>query len=372
MRKIIILLFCTSLLKIHAQIFTQSSTNGAITITPNGLRGNGNNSNNTLNVSLGMNSLFSNSTGNENTAIGGNALSSSVNGFENTAIGSKSMQFLTGTAHYNTAIGAGSMAENPLSVDGNTGVGRWALNKIQTGCCNTAVGEGALSGDISGASNVAIGSWALNSLAGGSDNTAVGVGALYISEGSMNTALGRNALSSNTIGSLNVAIGSLANFSTNNLTNAIVIGSNAIVNASNKIRLGNSNITVIEGQVAWSNPSDKRLKENIIYTNRLGLDFIKKLQTVSYNYIADNTKTRYDGFIAQDIEKIMNDLGVPFSALKKSDDGTLSLAYSDFVIPLVNAVKEQNKIIERVEIQLINQKEEIIALRKIIEKLQEK
>jgi hypothetical protein len=34
--------------------------------------------------------------------------------------------------------------------------------------------------------------------------------------------------------------------------------------------------------------------------------------------------------------------------------------------------KEQHKIIERVENQLINQKEEIIALRKIIEKLQEK
>lgn len=68
----------------------------------------------------------------------------------------------------------------------------------------------------------------------------------------------------------------------------------------------------------------------------------------------------------------MNDLGVPFSALKKSDDGTLSLAYSDFVIPIVNGMKDQNKIIERLENQLINQKEEIIALRKIIEKLQEK
>ena len=68
----------------------------------------------------------------------------------------------------------------------------------------------------------------------------------------------------------------------------------------------------------------------------------------------------------------MNDLKVPFSALKKSDDGMLSLAYSDFVIPLVNAIKEQQQIIEKVESQLQNQKEEITALRKIIEKLQEK
>jgi hypothetical protein len=82
------------------------------------------------------------------------------------------------------------------------------------------------------------------------------------------------------------------------------------------------------------------------------LDFIKKLQTVSYNYIADNSKTRYDGFIAQDIERVMNDLGVPFSALKKSDDGTFSLAYSDFVMPLVNAVKEQQQQIADLKKQI--------------------
>lgn len=39
----------------------------------------------------------------------------------------------------------------------------------------------------------------------------------------------------------------------------------------------------------------------------------------------------------------MKELGIPFSGLKKSDDGTYSLAYSDFVMPLVNAVKELNR-----------------------------
>jgi trimeric autotransporter adhesin len=347
MKKIIFLLFCTSLLKIHAQIFTQSSTNGAITITPNGLRGNGNSSNNTLNVSLGMNSLFSNSTGNENTAIGGNALASSVNGFENTAIGSKSMQFLTGTAHYNTAIGAGSMAENPLSVDGNTGVGRWALNKIQTGCCNTAVGEGALSSDVSGASNVAIGSQALNNLINTNGNTAVGVSSLYQNLGASNTALGNNSLSSNTTGTLNIAIGANSNVSSNNLTNAIVIGSNAVVNASNKIRLGNSNITVIEGQVAYSYPSDGRFKNNIIEDVK-GLEFITKLRPVSYHFdtegferftnngVSNNIdysvskSIKHNGFIAQEVEKVINEIGFDFDGISvpKDKNQTYSLSYS--------------------------------------------
>ena len=212
-----------------------------------------------------------------------------------------------------------------------------------------------MTANTTGSNNTAVGQLSLSNNTYGSYNTSVGIG----------TGVMINA------GQQNTFIGALAD-ATGDFNNAMAIGYDAKVNGSNKIRIGNSSVSVIEGQVAWSNPSDKRLKENIIYTNRLGLDFIKKLQTVSYNYIADNTKTRYDGFIAQDIEKVMNDLGVPFSALKKSDDGTLSLAYSDFVMPLVNAVKEQNKLIESLENQLINQKEEIIALRKIIEKLQEK
>ena len=39
----------------------------------------------------------------------------------------------------------------------------------------------------------------------------------------------------------------------------------------------------------------------------------------------------------------MNDLNIPFSGLKISNDGMYSLAYSDFVMPLVNAVKELKK-----------------------------
>ena len=50
--------------------------------------------------------------------------------------------------------------------------------------------------------------------------------------------------------------------SAGNLTNATAIGANAVVNASNKIRLGNTAVTVIEGQVAFTASSDKTKKEN--------------------------------------------------------------------------------------------------------------
>ena len=47
-----------------------------------------------------------------------------------------------------------------------------------------------------------------------------------------------------------------------NLTNATAIGAEAEVEASNKIRLGNTLVRVIEGQVAFTAVSDKTQKEN--------------------------------------------------------------------------------------------------------------
>lgn len=111
-------------------------------------------------------------------------------------------------------------------------------------------------------------------------------------------------------------------------------------------------VTVIEGQVPFTNPSDRRLKENITINNRLGLEFITNLQPVSYNYISDKSKVRHDGFIAQEVEQTMKQLGLPFSGLNKSTDGMYSLAYSDFVMPLVNAVKEQQIQINDLKKQL--------------------
>ena len=46
------------------------------------------------------------------------------------------------------------------------------------------------------------------------------------------------------------------------LTNATAIGNGAIVDPSNKVRLGNAAVTVIEGQVAFTAVSDKTQKEN--------------------------------------------------------------------------------------------------------------
>lgn len=102
---------------------------------------------------------------------------------------------------------------------------------------------------------------------------AIGSGALFLnSTGSWNTASGEGAGWFNQTGSNNTFVGAKAEAWVDGLANATAIGYNAIVNASNKVRIGNSSVTVIEGQVPFSSVSDAREKREM-HDTTLGLDF---------------------------------------------------------------------------------------------------
>ena len=168
---------------------------------------------------------------------------------------------------------------------------------------NTASGIQALYNNTTGDYNVAGGYAALRSNTTGIYNTASGIQALYgNTTGIANTASGLNALVSNTTGSFNTAIGFSANVSTGNLTNATAIGNGATVNANNKIRLGNTAVTVIEGQVAFTFPSDKTQKENLqAVDGEAVLGKIRGFELSSWNFIGhDPEKFRHYGPMAQD------------------------------------------------------------------------
>lgn len=328
MKKIAFLLLLTG--TAYGQIYLESPTPGGITITPHGLAGkeNGSQPYRSYNIALGWKALENNLLAAGNIAIGNEALNNTSKGSNNIAIGFSALR--------NNFQGNGNVAVGHEALTNNGGVG------------NTAVGYGALQSNTGAWSNVALGGGALSRNTTGNNNTSIGSGA------------GTNSKT----GSDNVFLGFHANVSDSTLFNVAAIGTNTIVNASNKVRLGNDQITVIEGQVAYSYPSDRRLKENIVYNAKLGLDFIDRLQPVSYNYISDKTKMRHDGFIAQDVEQAMKELGVSFSGLKKADDGTYSLAYSDFVMPLVNAVKELKQQNEEQQREIDELKRLTIALTK--------
>jgi hypothetical protein len=96
-----------------------------------------------------------------------------------------------------------------------------------------------------------------------------------------NTGIGQFSLNSNISGISNTALGSFADVSTGNLTNATAIGHGAVVNVSNKIRLGNAAVNIIEGTVPYT-WSDRRFKRDITDEVK-GLSFINKLRPVVYN-----------------------------------------------------------------------------------------
>ena len=66
-----------------------------------------------------------------------------------------------------------------------------------------------------------------------------------------------------------------------NLSNATALGYGATVSASNRVRIGNSSVSRIGGQVAWSTLSDGRIKENVQEAVP-GLSFIAELRPVTY------------------------------------------------------------------------------------------
>jgi hypothetical protein len=76
----------------------------------------------------------------------------------------------------------------------------------------------------------------------------------------------------------------------------------ARVNASNKIRLGNTSVTVIQGQVAFTASSDKTQKENFQPVDgEEVLGKIRGFELTSWNFIGHDPKEfRHYGPMAQD------------------------------------------------------------------------
>jgi trimeric autotransporter adhesin len=83
---------------------------------------------------------------------------------------------------------------------------------------------------------------------------------------------------------------------------------------------------------------------------------------------------RQTGFIAQEVEAAAKKLGFNFSGVQapKNGNGLYSLRYSDFVMPLVQAVKEQQVIIEAQEKKILKQQQNEQAQNNAIASLQER
>ncbi len=330
------------------------------------------------NTANGYGTLFSNTYGSGNTANGYQALVLNTTGIENTTNGHQSLYNNT-TGYYNTANGSMALYSNTLG-NNNTANGLKALYSNTTGIYNAANGSVALYYNTTGNYNIANGVRALYYNTTGTSNTANGYEALLSNTtGNSNTATGQWALYKNSTGNANTALGHSADVSSGALSNATAIGYYAIVNASNKVRIGNTSVTSIGGQVGWTNFSDGRIKNNI-KENVPGLAFINLLKPVTYNFNLakeyklmgqkdsiqwegrnDIEQISFTGFVAQDVETAAKKINYDFSGIDKTGK-IMGLRYSEFVVPLVKAVQEQQAIIEALKKKLELQEKRLAAL----------
>lgn len=342
------------------------------------------------NTALGSQALFSNISGPYNTATGYQALHANQNGPDNTANGYWALKKNNGSS--NSAFGSNTLVENTMGYS-NTAAGFSALNKNTTGAINTATGASALANNTTGNCNLADGAGALflntvgdSNTAVGKDaiaqntigklNTAVGIAALKNNmSGNYNTAVGTNTLLFSSIGRNNTALGYLAN-TNGHYQNATALGNKAIVNNNNKVFIGSTTVTVIEGAPLVYTGSDGRFKENISEDVK-GLDFIKRLHPVVYNLntrkfeefltnsmpdsvrnqyldsvdFGPSTAIRQSGFIGQEVDSVAQLVGYDFNGVHVPQNANdhYSLAYGAFVVPLVKAVQELDSTITGID-----------------------
>ncbi len=351
------------------------------------------------NNAFGYVALASLTAGNNNTAIGDSAAFSITTGTDNIAIGSRAL-VAAGSAVSNVAIGNHAL-RNTLSSE-NIGIGKDAATANTAGVNILAIGTAALQKNTTGNTQFAMGGNALQSITGGQENIAIGYNSAFsITSSNYNVLLGHYTLSSTTGSSRNTIVGHNAavaytatgngdnvfigyqnafsqtggngntyigaaidvagNFSPNNSS---ALGQNTIITASNQVRVGNTNVTSIGGQVSWTTFSDARIKKNI-QEDVPGLAFIEKLKPVTYNYDIQSLQkiqggkgiaatgyfenTRYTGLLAQDVEAAANSIGYSFSGVDKptNEQTIYGIRYSELVVPLIKAMQEMKALIDK-------------------------
>ena len=287
-----------------------------------------------------------------NTSLGVDTLSNLSRGFSNVAIGYRAMRDASGT-----------QTETPAAISSNVAVGAFALEDLRDypGIGNTAIGDRAMYRATSAAANTGVGAEVLQQLTTGYGNVGVGnTGLRGTTTGGRNVALGLRALGDNITGSDNIAVGFRADVAAPDLFNATVIGSGAEVDASNKVRIGNTDVTVIQGQVAFTSSSDARLKDSITPVSD-GLALVNDLNPVSYHRKANPASDVEMGLLAQEVEATLEKHGLGNSGMvhQPAEDAYMSLRYNDLMAPMIRAIQELDDASEAKDAQIASLQEQL-------------
>jgi trimeric autotransporter adhesin len=347
------------------------------------------------NNAFGLLCMQNNTTGNQNTAMGATALGGNTSGSYNAAFGNVALSSNT-TGWFNTAIGDNSMPYSSTGVH-NAGLGYASLLANTTGHFNTACGSEALYGNTTGLSNTSAGRRSLYNNTTGSYNSAVGEAALINNGiGEYNVSVGYKSGNVPNGNNENTFVGAFADLTPfSSFNHATALGANAVVNASNRVWLGSA-ADDVWGAVATFIASDQRFKSSVKEDDVKGLEFIKLLRPVVYNFEAKKftehltagmpdsvrkshldrdfskvTAIRQTGFLAQEVEAAAEKSGYNFNGVHKpeSDHDTYGISYATFVVPLVKAVQEQQQQIEKQDATIAAQQKQIDELKAMVQTL---
>jgi len=120
-----------------------------------------------------------------------------------------------------------------------------------------------------------------------------------------------------------------------------------------------SALSVDANGVLLKTGSDKRLKENISPLEN-SLQKVRKLQGVSFTWINNPEAGNKIGFIAQEVNQILPEL-----VFTNTTDGFMGINYAEMTAVLVEAIKEQQLIIEQQNILLEQYGSEIAAIKQL-------
>ena len=287
-------------------------------------------------VYIGTNAGRQNTIGSRNVGVGYRALQQNISGNDNVGIGEDALR-LNASGSFNIAVGANALDAASAS-NNNIAIGYNALTSLSTGTDNVAVGHNAIQDLTSGSSNVALGQQALQNNVSGSQNTALGRQAGRNSVGSRNVFIGYQSGQDET-GNDKLYIESSSS------ANPLIYGDFAadFVDIN-----GDLNVT---GDITYvgtiTDVSDRRLKENIQRLDNV-LPSLMNLNAYSYHLKNDKDKNIEFGFIAQEVLKQFPNLVKEVDA----SNGFLGVNYVQVIPLLLQALQEQQNIIEKQEQRL--------------------
>lgn len=128
------------------------------------------------------------------------------------------------------------------------------------------------------------------------------------------------------------------------------------VTPSGNLSISGSTATKASGS-SWANPSDIRLKQNI-HNYAAGLSDILKIRPVTFNYVS-NPKENVVGVIAQELKPIAPYMVSESQNIAPDGSPYLQVDNSAMTYMLINAVKEQQQMIEELKMTLIQARSSI-------------